>query len=229
MQHNRFPLFILTIIVLTFATSCTKVEKSYYPNGRLESKIGYRSGKEHGKTIYYNDYTQLPVLVVEMRKGKKEGKLYRYFPYGQLKSEENYVNDLLDGAETIYDAKGYPLSETHFVKGVKNGSYTTWHDRNMIKEKGSFKDDKFDGEWEYYDERGFMVGEGSFENGTGFITAYDQLGNLQRRTHYVDNMKEGDDVFYQPNGEVEKVVTYNQDRIVEINNESVSTEDLNEE
>ncbi|MDL2296816.1 hypothetical protein LJC68_01470 [Bacteroidales bacterium OttesenSCG-928-B11] len=229
MAIRNFRLLTLIIIALLFVTSCTKIEKEYDANGCLKSEVSYRFGKEHGKALYYENCRTRPYLEVEMNNGKKNGKLYRYFFNGNLETEASYVNDIQQGAETIFDLKGFKVIETHYVDGVKNGPYTTWHDRDMVKEKGAFKDGNFDGKWEYYDERGFMVGEGDFENGNGIVTAYDQAGNLYRITHYTDNIKDGDDTFYLPNGEVEKVHTYEKDKIVKINGESVSIDDFDEE
>lgn len=229
MQNRRLLILALPLSLLLLATSCTKVKKEYYPSGQLKSEIQYRFGKENGMAIYYNDGEKRPSLTMEMKNGKKHGKLHRYFFNGKVETEATFVNDVQEDIESIYDLSGIKLIETHYLHGVKNGPYTTWHERNMVKEKGSFKDGNFDGTWEYYDERGLMVGEGTFENGTGTITAYDQAGNLYRITHYVNNLKDGDDTFYTSNGEVDKVMTYDKDRVVKINNEPVSIDDSYEE
>lgn len=229
MQNRRLLIFALPLSILLLVTSCTKVEKEYYPSGYLKSEIQYRFGKENGKALYYNEGAEDPSLTVEMKNGKKHGKLYRYFFNGKIETEATFVDDVQEDVEIIYDLSGVKVIETHYLHGVKNGTYTTWHERDMIKEKGRFKDGYFDGVWEYYDERGLIVGEGVFDTGAGTVTAYDQAGNLYRITHYVDNLKDGDDTFYKPNGEVDKVMTYEKDRIVKINNEPVSIDDFDEE
>lgn len=225
---KRTLFFTTTIILLLSSTSCTKVEKEYFPNGHPKSEIEYRFGKENGTATYYFKHGLRPKIVVEMKKGMKHGKMHHYFFDGSIKSESTFIRDIQEGIERTYDQRGNPVSEITFVNGKKNGPYTTWHERDMIKEKGFFKEDLFDGEWEYYDERGAIVGEGSFVQGTGSVTSYDQAGNLYRITHYINNLKDGDDIFYLPNGEVDKVIFYQEDRIVKINGEPVSIENSDE-
>lgn len=223
MKKISYLLFSVSLPFLLH--SCKEVKEEYYPNGHLKSRIEYRSGKEHGKIIFYDEGYGTPNLVMTMKNGKKHGQLTRYFFNGNIETSAYYNNDIQEGVESIYDLKGNKIMESHYERGLRHGPYTSWHEKNMIREKGAFKNDKFDGEWVYYDERGLLVGEGNFTEGTGTQTAYDQNGNIMRVTHYVNNMKNGDEIHFHSNGDTLKVVTYLDDRISKIDNEEVSITD----
>jgi len=208
MKHIFLSLFIIFLF-----TSCKKTEIEYYKNGNLKSVIEYRNGKAHGLTTYYDDYYNTPSLEIMMKKGKRNGKMTRYFFNGNIEVIAYYKDDIQQGIYQEFDLKGNPLIECYYVDGKKTGNYTTYHEKGMIAEKGAFKDDLFDGKWEYFDERGFPVGEGKFDNGNGYLIGYDQNGNLYRITHYKNNMIDGKDIFFAPNGDTLKITTYSEDRI----------------
>ena len=203
----------MAVLVISLFTSCRKKEIEYYNNGNLKSVIHYRNGKEDGLTTYYDDYYGFPSLEIMMKNGKRNGKMTKYFFNGNIEVIANYQDDIQQGVYQEYDLKGNPIIACYYVDGKKTGAYTTYHEKGMIKEKGAFKNDLFDGKWEYFDERGFPVGEGEFDSGTGYIMGYNQNGQLYRITHYKNNQKEGKDIFFAPNGDTLKIVTYSEDRI----------------
>lgn len=206
--------FWLLCAVLFLCSSCTKTVKTYYPDGNVQSSIQYRMGKENGKSVYYYDVPNTVEIEMEMKKGKRHGDFNRYFENGLLDTHCTYVNDSIEGVETNYLANGSKAQEFTYVRGVKNGPHKGYHVTGELKVEGSFKDNLFDGDWKYYDERGVIVGEGSFEKGAGEVVFYDHRGLPMRSTHYVNNMKEGKELYYSPSGSVIKEIVYKQDRIV---------------
>jgi len=214
---KKIRYFILIFAFSILATSCTKVVREFYPNGRLKSEIHYRFGKEHGMMTYYNKNYGGKSLEIKMKNGKKNGKLTRYFFNGNLETTAYYINDVIDGQERIYAMDGSLILETNYKLGVKDGPYFSWHTKGMPKEIGAFNNGNFHGNWEYYDERGCMVGEAKFDNGNGVQIAYTSHGELARKTNYENNLKNGEEIYYAPNGEVEKVFLFKDDKIIEIN------------
>ena len=154
-------ILLLSCAVLFLCASCTKTEKTYYPDGHVQSSIQYRFGKENGKTIYYYDNPNTVEIEVEMKNGKRHGEFNRYYQNGYLDTHCQYVNDSIEGVETNYTANGEKAQEFTYVRGVKNGPHKAYHLSGELKIEGGFKDDKFDGDWKYYDDRGVLVGEGS--------------------------------------------------------------------
>lgn len=206
---------LLTCLVVAIAlSSCTKTEKSYYPDGSLQSITHYKFGKETGKSIYLFQRPNTVEIEVEMKNGKRNGAFYRYFENGNLDTYCVYVNDSIEGVEIMYTPNGEKSQESTYVHGKKNGPYKAYHLDGQLKVEGGFKDDLFDGPWTYYDERGIIVGEGSFKDGDGQLTSYDARGQVALVTHYIKNMKDGKESFYAPSGKIYKEVIYKQNRIV---------------
>lgn len=221
---NKIKRYWGVLALLLLLSGCTKVKKEYYPNGRIKSSVEFKFGKENGKMIYYDDYYGTKTLEITMKKGKKNGKLTRYFSNGNIETEAMYVNDLLEGKEIIYDRRGNKIVETTYLHGIKNGPYISWHEKNMIREAGVFADDKFDGEWFYYDERGMLVGEGHFSKGDGELISYDDNGNLVRKTQYKNNLKNGQEVYFSPAGDTLKTIYFQDDRILSVDNKDIEIE-----
>jgi len=219
MNHTRF--FLILLCTLLLCTGCIKVKREYHNNGKLKSETHYRFGKETGTTVYYHFWYPTKTMEIEMRKGKRNGKLIKRFFDDKIELIAYYKNDLLEGVETSFYKNGNRSVETHYKKGVKNGPVTSWYSNGMIRESGAFVNDMFDGEWENFDERGLLVGEGSFVNGTGKRITYDYMGRLQYETNFVNNKKEGLETYYFPSGEIEKTILFKEDRIIEINGVSV--------
>lgn len=206
-------LFALCTFLLAM-TSCTRTEKTYYPDGSIQSYITYKWGKENGKTAYFYKSTGSLEIEVEMKNGKRNGPFYRYYQNGALDTYCTYVNDSIEGLQVMYTANGMKSQEYTYVHGIKNGPHKAYHLGGELKIEGGFKDDLFDGPWYYYDERGVPVGEGNFEKGTGSVTFYGPTGHVIRKTHYVNNKKEGEEIEYGTNGEVVSVTVFEADRIV---------------
>jgi len=211
---KKIRLLIISAIAALTLFSCTHTETTYYPDGRTQSIIQYKGKKEHGKTVYFYQNPNIVEIEVEMKNGKRNGVFRRYFKNGLLDTYCVYVNDSIEGVETMYAANGCKSQEFTYTHGKKNGSHKAYHLDGSIKIEGGFKDDLFDGDWNYYDERGVPVGEGSFVNGDGEVTFYDKNGRPQRTTHYKHNLKNGPEVYFTPSGEVWREITFKEDRIL---------------
>ena len=194
--------------------SCTKTERTYYPDGRLQSVIQYKFGKENGKSYYMYRNPNTLEIEIEMRHGKRNGEFHRYFQNGNLDTYCVYVNDSIEGVEVMFTPNGEKKQESTYTHGKRNGPHKEYHVNGQVKVEGSFKDDLPDGDWTYYDDRGVIVGEGHFKNGAGAVTSYDAMGRVARVTNYVGSHKEGKETFYTPAGEVYKETLFKQDRIV---------------
>ena len=126
-------ILLLSCAVLFLCASCTKTEKTYYPDGHVQSSIQYRFGKENGKTIYYYDNPNTVEIEVEMKNGKRHGEFNRYYQNGYLDTHCQYVNDSIEGVETNYTANGEKAQEFTYVRGVKNGPHKAYHLSGELK------------------------------------------------------------------------------------------------
>ena len=210
----------LLLVALLFATSCRHTVKEYYPNGELRSAIECKGKVPDGLAVYY-DMSGVKNLELTMKNGKKEGRLRTFFFNGNIQSEEFYHNDLLNGMQTTYDKDGVKLTEVEFKDGVMNGSYKEWHERDILKCVGQYADGQWDGHWEYYDMRGFLIAEGDFERGCGDQINYTDTGVLYKKTHYENGAKNGEEDYYDAQGNVTKTIIYKDDRMVSLDGEAL--------
>jgi antitoxin component YwqK of YwqJK toxin-antitoxin module len=215
MKKNRLILALFCTLFLL--TSCIKTKYEFYPSGKLKSETHYRFGKETGTTTYYHSWYPTKIMEIQMKRGKRNGIFIKRYFDNNVEVVAYYKNDLLEGRETHYFKNGKPSMEVFYTKGIKNGDITTWYSSDVVRETGAFVNDLFDGEWEYFDERGLIIGEGTFSEGTGLRTSYDEMGNLQYETNYVNNLKDGLETHFLPSGDVEKTLLFKEDRIIEIN------------
>jgi len=58
------------------------------------------------------------------------------------------------------------------------------------------------------------VGEGTFDKGAGVLNGYYWNGMLKRKVAYKNNQKEGKEIWYSENGDVEREVMYSGGRVV---------------
>ena len=207
-------------MLLLIAASCRHTVNEFYPNGNLRSSIEYKGKVQDGNSVYY-DQMGVKTLELTMKDGKKEGRLRTFFFNGNLQTEEFYVNDLLNGKQTNYDKDGVKLSEITFKDGVMDGPYQEWHERDVLKCAGQYADGLWNGHWEYFDMRGFMIAEGDFDHGTGDQLNYTETGVLYKKTHYENGSKNGEEIYYDPQGNTVKVIVYKDDRMISVDGNPV--------
>ena len=103
---------------------------------------------------------------MDIKDGKKNGKVIFYFQDGKIKSESNYDRGRITGKYVFYDGKGKALYETtlvngtgvtkdytedgkltltiEYVNGVKEGNVTTYNPNGTIKEVTYYSDGRED-------------------------------------------------------------------------------------
>lgn len=220
-------IIIVLGVALLLLVGCTRVKEEYYPDGILRSRIEYRNGKENGLATFYQP-NGMRVSEIEMKDGKKNGSFRTFYSNGNIESEATYQNDSLVGIQSFFDIDGALVESVTYASGKKNGEYRVWHARDLVQTIGYFKNDLWDGHWEYYDGRGFLVGEGDFDEGTGILTNYNSQGMKHKITHYVHNKKEGDEVYYDAQGNEIKRITFKEDKILTVNGQRVERDSVND-
>jgi len=214
-------LYISLLIILLSTASCTKTKTELYKNGGLKSQIQYRFGKENGVSRYYHEVYGSMIAEAHMKNGKKEGEYNRFYFNGNREYQAFYKNDVLNGIERTWNKEGQLISETYYKDGKKNGAYSSWYENGVMMAKGAFKNDLEEGKWQIFDERGLLMGEATFTGGSGIQMAYDKNGVLERKTTFQKGLKNGEEIYYAPSGEVVKSILYKDDLIMEINGQKV--------
>ena len=110
--------------------------------------------------------TGKPWFAMNVKDGKKNGKVIFYFQDGKVKSESNYDRGRITGKYVFYDGKGKVLYETtlkdgtgvtkdytedgkltltiEYVNGVKEGKVTTYNLDGTVKEVTYYSDGRED-------------------------------------------------------------------------------------
>lgn len=115
----------------------------------------------------------------------------------------------------MYDVYGKILSEENYINDTLDGNYTQWYSSGKMKIKGKYSNGYFSGRWLYYNLAGEIVGTGNYIMGSGTQKAWYPNGNIMREINYQNNLKHGSEKWYTPEGQLEKVLFYDEGNIVD--------------
>lgn len=102
-------LLLLAFFISTFVNAQNGVVKTYFPTGKVESRVSF---------------------VKEIL----EGTSFWYYENGNLKTEKNYSNGKLTGISRNYYDSGLIKDETHYLDGVLNGIYKSYYENGGLNE-----------------------------------------------------------------------------------------------
>lgn len=204
-----------------------------------------------------------------MVNGKPDGYWKTYYPDGGLKSEGNrlqfkldstwlfyrddstlerritYREDIKQGKETRYNAKGKPEEEWNNSNGIKTGKSVYYYDTGELWKVIAFVNNKEEGKGIEYDKDGRIISHYVFKN--GFIYSHEQINrynNVNKRTgiwrelyangevrmegNYTNGLKNGVFKNYDKQGKLLSIEQYVDDILVE-GDEATGIPDIREE
>ena len=211
--YNRLHLIII-VLLSSMLISCTKTVTENYPDGKVKSEVTMRNGKKNGEARYYYPNGKIEVRM-NYADDKLEG-LYEKFDIQGKKSETaTYAGGFMQGLQQTYYENGQVQMRANFVMNKLHGAYTEFYPNGQARVSGQYNQGLFDGSWNYFESNGILVGIGKFSKGTGQQTAF-FYGSKQTRTivHYVNNVKDGEEITYDKEGNIEKKILYKKGRIV---------------
>ncbi|WP_374960000.1 toxin-antitoxin system YwqK family antitoxin [Gilvibacter sp.] len=165
--------------------------KKYYPNSK---QLRYQGEFNHGKEVgtfkfYCEDCGAQPALVKEFEAGSDRATLTYYSQSGKLIStgqmdgkqktgtwlyyhkdgktvmtEENYLNDLLDGPMTTFYPNGNKTETVVYKQGKKEGESRYYSPAGVEIKFFTYANDKLNGPVKYYDATGNLIVSGSYKN-----------------------------------------------------------------
>lgn len=205
---------IVIVLLFPFIVSCTKTVTEKYPDGTLKSEVTIKRGAKNGPAKYY-------------------------FPNGALELSVNYKDDKLDGIYEKFNAQGNKTESTLYAGGLKNGKSEMFYDTGEIQVSANFTNDTihgdykefyqngqmkvsgqynkglYDGNWEYFEANGIKVGYAGFKNGTGKqVALYYGSKRIRTEVSYMNNLKEGEELWFDRDGNPEKKIVYKKGEIV---------------
>ncbi len=89
------------------------LEKNYYANGKLKSKMLLDKGEYHGKFYYY-------------------------FEDGTIRQEGEFVHDKMEGLLKTYYANGNLKEEVSLVANMTQGAFKEYNENGTIKTEGNY-------------------------------------------------------------------------------------------
>jgi len=196
---------ILFIAIVIVFSSCVNTETENYPNGRIKSEIHKQGDKYEGISRWWYDNGNLK-MEVNYKDNKVDGYSRRWFYNGKIESEEFYVADKRNGVSRLWNSIGNKISEENYVNDTLDGAYRLWYNKGQIKIEGGFKKGMYNGKWTWWNEMGVKVGEADFVDGSGVQVGWFLNGNKKREVHYKNNIKNGKEIIYSSNGDIEKVI-----------------------
>jgi len=205
---------ILIVLLSAMLISCTKTVTENYADGTVKSEVTMRGGMKNGEARYYYPNGKTEVLM-NYSDDKLNG-LYEKFDINGKKTEKtNYVDGLKNGLQQNFYENGKVKMEAHFEKDKLHGVYTEFYPNGQPRVSGQYDQGLFTGTWNYYESNGILVGTGKFIKGSGKQTAF-FYGSKKTRAivHYVNNEKDGEEITYDQDGNIEGKIVYKQGRIV---------------
>ena len=210
----RFLCFSLVIIVAVSLASCSSVVKEEYPDGTIKSEVTMKKGRKNGPAKYYYPVGKLE-LSMNYTDDKLDG-LYEKFTLKGVRTEMTmYSNGLKNGESEIFGEDDKLQIQATFVNDTIHGAYKEFHPNGQVKVSGAYNHGMYDGRWEYFDASGMKVGYAEFKNGTGkqFALHYGSK-RIKTEVSYVNNLKDGDEIWYDREGNIEKKIVHSQGKII---------------
>lgn len=206
--------FIYLVIILPMLIACTEQKKQYWHNGNLKSELNYENGKLNGKANWYYKNKQKEQEAFYYN-NQLHGEMTRWYPNGQLELIAYYKHGKLEGTFLIYTIDGNKDTEENYLNDTLEGVFLKYHSNGTFKIQGQYHKGLFTGQWIYHDIFGNIIGVGNFENGNGLQKAWYPNGNLQREISYKNNLKDGNERWFNAQGELEKEIKYLGGKLVE--------------
>jgi len=210
----RYLNHILFLIIIGSLVSCSSVEMEKYPDGTIKSEVQIKKGKKNGLAKYYYSNGK-PQLIMNYVDDRLDG-LYEKFAFNGLKTETTmYSNGLKNGESKEFDEFGNLKISVFYLNDTIHGEFKEYYSNGQIRVSGHYNHGMYDGKWNYYDAGGMKVGYADFNNGTGKQFAlYNGSNRIKTEVTYVANLKDGDEIWYDIEGNIEKKTTFSKGKIV---------------
>jgi antitoxin component YwqK of YwqJK toxin-antitoxin module len=207
---------VISVLIIVFLVSCSKsTKKTYWENGQLKSEMSYKDDKLNGVAVWYYENGEKE-LEAHYKDNVLDGPLLRWYENGLPEVESYYEDGLLQGRAVTYNGFGKLVLEENYRNDTLDGKYYKFYDDGAPQIAGAYADGMFDGRWIYYNNHGKIVGMGEFDHGSGTQKAWWPNGQIKREVTYVNNLKNGAERWYNQDGELEKVVYYEDGEEIQI-------------
>jgi antitoxin component YwqK of YwqJK toxin-antitoxin module len=121
-------------------------------------------------------------------------------------AQQNKINP--DGYNTFYYANGQISSEGIMVNGLPDGYWKTYYENGKLKSEGNRKNFQLDSLWKFYDESEKLILEITYRNDkkNGIRRTFQENEVIEE--NFVDDLKQGNTLYYYPDGKIKKRVPF---------------------
>ncbi|WP_256597479.1 toxin-antitoxin system YwqK family antitoxin [Pseudomonas sp. 31-12] len=135
-----------------------------------------------------------------------------YYPSGKLRRiQQNDANGLRQGEALTQSETGIVIKRENYLNNKLEGWQTIYHDNGKIAESYNWHQGKrVDGEYLEYDENGALIGRTNYKNDAwdGPALSYHPNGQLKSSTMFVAGKAQGPSPIYFENGAIETTRNY---------------------
>lgn len=119
-----------------------------------------------------------------------------------------------NGFNQFFYESGELASEGNFVNGVPDGLWKSYYLDGQLKSKGLKNAGASDSLWFFYREDGTIESTYNYENDlkNGCATFYDSSETKTNEVFFVDGKRQGESLWFYPNGKIKKKLIYEDDR-----------------
>ena len=173
----------------------------------------YNNGLRVGQWSFYNIDGNIEQEGEYDDKGRYTGSWIFYYPSGNILKEESYIEGKEYGMYVEYSDDGMIIVQGNYDYGMKEGKWT--YLINGIVETGEYLNDKKDGYWTIAFDDGAMLEEGNYieDNPDGeykwYYTTGVAAGKIYLIGRYINGQRNGDWIYFDEEGNIELIVTYN--------------------
>ena len=138
---------------------------AYFRNGKKNAEGNYLNEKRDSIWRFYSEVDATLVSQEFYKEGKKEGKMYNYYP-GEGKAEmTSWKNGIREGPWETYFPNGKVKLKCTYKNELKNGPIQIFFSSGKIMISGQYLNGIAIGTWIYYKESGGILRKETYENG----------------------------------------------------------------
>ncbi|MDR0970740.1 MAG: toxin-antitoxin system YwqK family antitoxin [Lentimicrobiaceae bacterium] len=209
-----FAFFVLSFVACKQNNEDPNLRKSYWDNGNLKSELRYEDGQLNGLCTWFYESGK-PQMSIRYKNNKMMGESIRWFDNGEIESRYYYVDNKLDSVYQLFNYNGIMTEESYYVNDTLDGPYRKWYADGALLVDGGYKKGMMDGSWLTFYPDGEISSRTMFNMGSGFQVGYHQNNYKVLELSYKDNLKHGTETHFDGEGNITKILKYEEGILVE--------------
>jgi len=129
----------------------------YYKGGKPAAEGWYVEKAKDSVWTYYSEFDGSVRIREPYKQGKLNGKVYSYYPSGEVSEEVNWDMQLRQGDWKQYYTNRATRLHGSYLDDQLHGSYKIYYSDGTLKIAGEYLANLSHGTWSYYDESGEEV------------------------------------------------------------------------